>query len=533
EHAPRDLSVSDDATTSVQAPPMVQQTTTSTLLGLPAIDPVTAPSKLPESRPAPRGPEPDSARRQTKPLNIAAAASAVKSTQPRGVSPIAPTIASPTASRKAVSKPRPPADEDEDGLTEPTPLVDTIDSNPLVIGDEQVDSGVALPPPPKRSDRFDASGEALVPRSQTALAQQPSSVTTMVVPPMPPVPSGKVLEAVKYLVPLARAIWARQKAQKSIRTLLHGDQRQLDTVLRDLGRAAREAELDAPAIAGEMQRVRDEEERRARAEAAMLDADANAEKERERWLADEAERNTEVASREQEIRGAEDELKKRGEERRSHEAVRAKFDSEIRAAEKRAAQADARAVKAESTPPEKGGGPNTAANARAEADAARREATSLIPARDEARSKVEALDGPISSLTRQVVDGRAAIGLKRKELTEALAAHKRTLAAFEADKRRAEGERDGAEREMSQRFVAAGTLLNLNRVEDPRLVTLYQRIDELKSGVNAREAAIAQLESERHGYDRPAVQKGLLVVGVALGALVLITILLIVLFARH
>src|SRR5262249_17080662 len=160
------------------------------------------------------------------------------------------------------------------------------------------------------------------------------------------------------------------------------------------------------------------------------------------------------------------ELRKKGDERRVHDAERAKIDAQIRALEKKASQEDARAAKADVTPPEKGGGPNTAANARATADGARKEATGLIPSRDIARAKGEALGGPIAQLTKQVVDGRAALGLKRKELTEAQSSHKRTLTQFETDKRKCEAEREGAEREMSQRFVAAGTLLNLNRVQD-------------------------------------------------------------------
>src|SRR5205814_10675653 len=105
--------------------------------------------------------------------------------------------------------------------------------------------------------------------------------------------------------------------------------------------------------------------------------------------------------------------------------------------------------------------------------------------------------------------------------------HDKALADFAATREQAAVERDAAERELTQRFVTAGTILNLNRVEHPKLAPLFGRIDELKNGVNAREAAIVRLESERRLYDRAAVQKGLLTVGIAAGALVLIAILLI------
>ena len=536
KHAPP---ANSEAVTIAQdsAPPAPKsKAPTGTMLGLPASDSVTGPSRLPPVRPATRlglgepNPPPvvpvagdaDSGRRETRPLDVNNAAKAFKQTQPRGVSPIANTVAAPTHKRL------PNLPVNEDTQTDPSPRMEPramVDSQPNVIDSRPVTIERGA------SDDVDTNDEVPLPRMELS----PTPVLpTLALPPMPPPPrGGKIVDSVLYLLPLAKAIWARQKAQKTIRALLHGDQRLLDSVLRDLGRAAREAHLQVPAVADEMRRVKAEEERRGRAEAQMVEIDANAQRERDRWVADEAERNTDLASREVQVRGAEEELKKKGDERRVHETERARIDGLIRAAEKRASQGDARAQKAEITPPEKGGGPNTAANARAEADAARKEATALIPSRDVARAHVDALDGPIANLTKQVVDGRAAIGLKRKELAEALAAHKRTLAAFEADKRRAETERDGAEREMSQRFVAAGTLLNLNRVDDERFRPMYGRVDELKGGVNAREAAIVRLESERRTYDRAAVQKGLLAIGVAFGSLILLAIILVVVFARR
>src|SRR5262249_39104777 len=155
----------------------------------------------------------------------------------------------------------------------------------------------------------------------------------------------------------------------------------------------------------EMRRVRAQEDRRGKAEQELTEIEQNREKELQRWGAEEAERKQDFDEREKQIRGAEEELRKKGDERRIHDAERAKIDAQIRAREKKAAREDARPAKADVTPPEKGGGPNTAANARATADVARKEATGLIPSRDIARAKVEALDAPIANLTKQVVDG--------------------------------------------------------------------------------------------------------------------------------
>jgi hypothetical protein len=225
-------------------------------------------------------------------------------------------------------------------------------------------------------------------------------------------------------------------------------------------------------------------------------------------------------------------LRQAAEQRRAHEAERARIEAQIRTLERRAAAADAKAQKADMTPPEKGGGPNTAANARAEAAEARKEAAALAPTRDAVQAEAAKLEGPIGQLTKQITDGRATVLQKRKDLVEAKAAHERALAELQAAREQAAAERDAAERELTQRFVTAGTILNLNRVEHPKLAPLFARIDELKNGVNAREAAIVRLESERRTYDRGAVQKGLLTVGIAAGILILLAIILIVVLAR-
>jgi hypothetical protein len=355
----------------------------------------------------------------------------------------------------------------------------------------------------------------------------------LALPPMPVGPSPpNLFGSVKYLVPLFRAMVARKRAQRSIRRLLHDDQHLLDQVLKDLGRTAREHDLDVPAIADEMRKVKAEEQRRAQAEADSAKADDETGREGARWNGDEAERKSDISRREAELKESEDELRAKGEERRGHEAERSRYEGQIRAAEKRSQQALAQAQKAEITPPEKGGGPNTAANLRRQAEEAQREATSLITPRDEARGKAESLDAPIHTLTQKIVEQRGALSQKRKELAEALAQHKKTLTTLEADKQRAGRERTDAEREISQRFVNVGTMLNLHRVEDDHYKALYARIDELKGGLNAREAAIVRLEAELRTYDRRALQTGLIAVGSVLFGLVLITILLAVLFSR-
>ncbi len=492
-----DFDDDDDAQTAVQAPAtIVDDLPTSPT---PRLDPELDDNAPTSARPAPR----------SRPLDRMSTTPTSSSTVPNRPAPL-PKRPTPLPSMPTRPTSSPPAP----GMapTKPTKLPSGAMPEPL-------------PPPPRVGN-----DEGAFP--QLDVGPTPA-LPTMALPPMPEHPrSGSIVDAVKYLLPLAKAIWARKQAQEAIRTLLHGDQRLLDSVLRDLGRVAREQQVSAPAIAEEMRRVIAEEERRAAADQALADSDTAKKKEEERWHFDQGERLSDLARREAELKVTDEDLRKSAEVRRGHEAERAKIDAQIRAAEKRAAAADAKAAKAEVTPPEKGGGPNTAANARAEAAEARKEATALIPARDAARAEVDKLEQPIGELTKKITDGRATLVQKRRELQEAKATHERTLTELQTAREQAAAERDAAERELTQRFVTAGTLLNLNRVEHPKLQPLFARIDEVRSGVNAREAAIVRLESERRLYDRGAVQKGLLTVGIAFGTLILLTIILIVLVKR-
>lgn len=481
--------------------PVVHTTPTGTLLGLPARDlaAITQPA-----------PEADSARRITQPLP-------------------APLLREAT---RIIG-------DDDSGVTQVGP--------PPGLADEAPAAPSLVPPPPPAPRRKTAVGGVPVTPVPWPVEQEsgpsdegatdeaaPSELGTL--PPLPPMPAqptgGTILQAVQYLPPLGKAIWARKRAQKTIAALLHGDQRLLDSVLRDLGRVAREVEIDSPALAAEMRAVYEQEAQRDLAVARIAEHEAARVREDERWSADQAERQAEIARREGEVEELDEALRLKAEERRRHEAERDRVEAQIRSAKKRAAAALAKAEKVEALPADKGGGPRRGAELRAEASAADQDAQDLLPNRDAAAAAAAELDEPIAALTQQVVEARAALQQMRKELTAAKAEHEKTVAELVAARAQAAAERDAAERELTQRFVSAGTVLNLNRVDHPRLSPLYARIDDLKGGINAREAAIARLEAERQLYDRAAVQKGLLAVGVVAGAVILLAIILIVLLSR-
>src|SRR5262249_32680531 len=142
----------------------------------------------------------------------------------------------------------------------------------------------------------------------------------------------------------------------------------------------------------ELGRADEDEGRRKQAEADAARLDMEAHNERERFAADEARRKGEIAGHEAEIARLTEDLA----ERRRAQKVEQKTFREIEArylnAEKRAEQLRVKAARAEVTPPERGGGTNTAANLRQQAEVIQREADGFKPERDVAEAKVRALD---------------------------------------------------------------------------------------------------------------------------------------------
>jgi hypothetical protein len=438
-----------------------------------------------------------------------------------------------------------PLSDPLEGVTVPQPRLSEIDSDSVpTISREPMAPPPRRSPPPAREptpaerglivpavDGFSAASNAQAIAPPEPLPDNDDS--GLALPPMPAPPAAAdMLGAVMYLLPLGRAVWARQRAQKVVREQLYGDQRLLDVALGDLGRVAREEQVDVPPIRDELHRVMEQEARRTQSDNESARVDMSVSNERERFAADEHERKATIAALESRARELEGNLRDQRAARATHAAEQARIEGKIRAAEKRAAQAEARARKADVTPPEKGGGPNTAANARREAEAARRESAGFVPDRDAARDRVEELEQPIVDLTRQLDESRDSLKGQRLALAEAQTAHQRTVAAMGEEKRQAEDARNAAERELSQRFVSVGTILNLHRVEGPRFTSLYQRLDQLKAAVTGREATLVRLQRERRAYDRGAVQRGALILGAALGGLILVTVILIVVLSR-
>jgi len=115
---------------------------------------------------------------------------------------------------------------------------------------------------------------------------------------------------------------------------------------------------------------------------------------------------------------------------------------------------------------------------------------------------------------------KAELDAAKRSLSDAREGHTHRLAELDAEHKRKAREIGLAEAEITRRLVTLGTLVNLNRIEDPTFAELYQRIDRLRGAITARTTEIEKLTAERDAYDRGMLVRGVSVIGGAFVALI-------------
>jgi len=161
------------------------------------------------------------------------------------------------------------------------------------------------------------------------------------------------------------------------------------------------------------------------------------------------------------------------------------------------------------------------------AEGHRKEAAALEPERQDIDRRLGSIERPINEVIARLDAGKAELDAAKRSLNDAREGHTHRLAELDAEQKRKTREIGLAESEIQRRLVTLGTLVNLNRIEDPQFTELYTRIDRLRGAITARTTEIEKLTAEREAYDR-----GTLVRGVAtIGGAILILIMLIVIVA--
>ncbi len=361
-------------------------------------------------------------------------------------------------------------------------------------------------PPPTRIHR----AEALADRPFT-----PPSVSQI-----PEIPEPTLINAARYTVRFARARWQRRGAIRVLGADIKKDTDALDQVLGALGAAARTAKVDGRVFSGENTAIDAAEAHAAQMAREHHDVDTRKLEENARFIEVERERNTKLGEAERMVDEVGKELAQLETQRRGLRDARKELERRQKAYLKAAEDSEKQA-----TATEQG---DQRQDLRRSAEQHRREAAALEPERQEADRGLAAIERPIAEASARLDAAKAELDAAKGSLADAREGHTHRLAELDAEQKRKAREIAEAEAEIARRLVTLGTLVNLNRIEDPQFDELYQRIDRLRGAITARTTEIEKLTAEREAYDRGTLTRGVAVIG---GAILLFIALLVILRA--
>ena len=133
---------------------------------------------------------------------------------------------------------------------------------------------------------------------------------------------------------------------------------------------------------------------------------------------------------------------------------------------------------------------------------------------------------PLNQSTARLDAAKAELDAAKRSLADAREGHNHRLAELDAEQKRKSREIGLAEGEIARRLVTLGTLVNLNRIEDPQFHELYHRIDRLRGAITARTTEIEKLTAEREAYDRGTMVRGYATIGGAFVAFIALIVIL-------
>lgn len=365
-------------------------------------------------------------------------------------------------------------------------------------------SSYEFEPPPTRIVR----GEGLADRPFT-----PPRVV-----PVPEIPEPGPLPAAKYFVRFVRARMQRRTAIKKLGEEIKQDTGALDQVLGALGRQARSVQLEGRVFFAENNAITAAEQRMAALDRERAELDGRKAEEGSRYADIEKDRNSKLGEAERTVEEAQRELAQLETQRRGLRERRKELERKQKASLKAAEERDEQAGSSGATEDRN--------DLRRSAESHRREAAALEPDRQEIDRKLASVERPIADASAKLDAAKAELDAAKRSLNDAREGYSHRLAELDAEHKRKGRDYALAEAEVARRLITLGTLVNLNRLEDPRFSELYERIDRLRGAITARSTEIEKLTSEREAYDRGSMVRGGAVLGSSVIALIALLVLL-------
>ena len=336
--------------------------------------------------------------------------------------------------------------------------------------------------------------------------------------PVPEIPEPGLVSAARYTVKFARGRFQRRGAIKLLQTEIKQDTEALDQVLGALGRQARGAKVEGRVFSAENAAINAAEERMAVLAKEHAEVDGRKAEENSKFIEIEGERNTKLSEAERLVDEASKQLTHLEGQRRSMRDKRKELERRQKAYLKSAEDSDRQAGSAQMG--------DQRADLRRSAEQHRKEAAALEPDRQEVDRRLAALERPIGEATAKLDAAKAELDAAKRSLADAREGHTHRLAELDAEQKRKMREMSQAEAEIARRLVTLGTLVNLNRIEDPQFAELYERVDRLRGAITARTTEIEKLTAEREAYDRGTLVRGLAAMGGAVVAFIALIVIL-------
>ncbi len=410
----------------------------------------------------------------------------------------APPPASPSARPKTASVPPP--------IPTPPPAPPTLPASTSSTFRVEQSSVTTMPePPPTRIHRADATDRPFTPPK---------------VQPVPEIPEPGLVNSARYTYQFAIAWWQRRGAIKQLGIEIKQDTEALDQVLGSLGRVARTARVEGRVFSVENAGISAAEERVASLQKEGAEVEARKAEENSKFVDIERERNEKLTEAERMVDEGQRELAHLEAQRRSLRDKRKELERRQKAYLKAAEDQDRQAGSAAMG--------DQRSELRRSAEQHRKEAAALEPDRQEIDRRLASLERPIAEATAKLDAAKAELDGAKRSLNDAREGHTHRLAELDAEEKRKNREIALAEAEIARRLVTLGTLVNLNRIEDPQFGELYQRIDRLRGAITARTTEIEKLTAEREAKDKGTFWRGVATIG---GALMLLILLIVILLA--
>ena len=368
----------------------------------------------------------------------------------------------------------------------------------------RIASSSGIEPPPTRVFRSEA------------MADRPF------VPPkvmaVPEIPEPGLLPAAKYAIGFGRARWQRRKAIKVLGAEVKLDTEALDQVLGALGATARTVHVEGRVFNSENAAINTAEQRRADLQGEQQGLDGRSAEESAKFTDIETERTTKLNEAERVLDDSKRDNESLEAQRRGARDKRKEVERRQKAYLKAAEDRDNESATT--------GMGESRSQLRRAAEGHRREAAELEPERQDLDRRLAGIEKPLTESQAWLDAAKAEFDAAKRSLHDAREGYGHRLAELDAEKKRKLRDSSACDNEIARRLVTLGTLVNLNRVEDPAFHQLYARVDRIRGAITARSTEVEKLTAERSGYHRESLIRGAVVIGGAIVAFIALMVLL-------